>query len=684
MRVLSRQTGILNTLQSPDARGEGASMVDGRCRVVIEGVSPEIDCGRFAIKRVTGEQVVVEADVFTDGHDEVAAVLCYRRAGDDAWIEIEMAPLGNDRWRASFLVTDLGVYEYTIIGWVDRFRTWEHDLEKRIAAGQNIAVDLRIGARLVEAAAAQAPPTDAATLRHTAQMLDGNAEGAMDAALAPELGELMWRYAPRDHAVSYDKALPVRVDPPLARFSAWYELFPRSTAPEAGRHGTLRDVERLLPYVAELGFDILYLPPIHPIGRQFRKGRNNTIEPTVDDPGSPWAIGGAEGGHKDVHPELGTLEDVRHLAEAASDHGVALALDIAFQASPDHPYVTAHASWFRARPDGTIQYAENPPKKYQDIYPFDFESEDWQSLWDELTDVVRHWCQQGVRVFRVDNPHTKPFAFWESLIAAIKGEYPETIFLSEAFTRPKVMARLAKLGFTQSYTYFTWRNTRWELQEYLSELTKTELQEYFRPSFWPNTPDILPEHLQFGGRPMFISRLVLAATLSSSYGIYGPAFELQEHLPLAAGREEYLDSEKYEIRRWDLDRADSLRDVIALVNTVRRDHPALHRNDTLQFHPTDNDQLIAYTKRDEESEDIVLTVVNLDPHHTQSGWVDLQIHDLGIDPQEVFQVHDLLGGGHYLWSGYRNFVQLDPQAMPAHIFHVRRHARTEHDFDYFM
>ncbi|HMM41275.1 MAG TPA: alpha-1,4-glucan--maltose-1-phosphate maltosyltransferase [Thermomicrobiales bacterium] len=658
-------------------------MADGRCRVVIEGVSPEIDCGRFAIKRVTGEQVVVEADIYADGHDEVAAVLCYRRGGEESWIEIEMAPLVNDRWRASFPVSDLGRYEYTIVAWVDRFRTWEHDLEKRVAAGQDVSVDLRIGAELVSAAAARAPRADAVTLQGIAEQLDTNAAGALDAALAPELGELMWRYAPRDHAVSYDKALTVRVDPPLARFSAWYELFPRSTSPEPGRHGTLRDVERLLPYVSELGFDILYLPPIHPIGRQFRKGRNNTTDPDIDDPGSPWAIGGPEGGHKDVHPELGTLEDVRHLADAARERGIALALDIAFQSSPDHPYVASNTSWFRARPDGTIQYAENPPKKYQDIYPFDFESDDWQAMWDELTDVVRHWCKQGVRVFRVDNPHTKPFAFWESLIATIKGEYPETIFLSEAFTRPKVMARLAKVGFTQSYTYFTWRNTRWELEEYLTQLTRTELQEYFRPNFWPNTPDILPEHLQFGGRPMFIARLVLAATLSSNYGIYGPAFELQEHQPLAPGREEYLDSEKYEIRRWDLERPDSLREVITLVNRIRREHPALQRNDTLQFHPTDNDQLIAYTKRD-ESGDVVLTVVNLDPHHTQSGWVDLQIQDLGIDPHEVFQVHDLLGGGHYLWSGYRNFVQLDPQAMPAHIFHVRRHVRTEQDFDYFM
>ena len=658
-------------------------MADGRCRVVIEGVSPEIDCGRFAIKRVTGEQVVVEADIYADGHDEVTAVLCYRRGGEASWVEVEMESLVNDRWRASFPVTDLGVYEYTIVAWVDRFRTWEHDLEKRVSAGQDVAVDLRIGAELIRAAATRARRTDAAALRRIAKQLDKNAAGALDAALAPELGELMWRYSPRDHAVSYERALPVRVDPLQARFSAWYELFPRSTSPETGRHGTLRDVEQLLPYVSELGFDVLYLPPIHPIGLQFRKGRNNATEPAADDPGSPWAIGGPKGGHKAVNPELGTLQDVRHLAAAARDRGISLALDIAFQASPDHPYVTSNPDWFRARPDGTIQYAENPPKKYQDIYPFDFASDDWEPLWDELTDIVRHWCKHGVRVFRVDNPHTKPFAFWEHLIGTIKGEYPEAIFLSEAFTRPKVMARLAKVGFTQSYTYFTWRNTGQELREYLTELTTTELQEYFRPNFWPNTPDILPEHLQFGGRPMFIARLVLAATLSSNYGIYGPAFELQEHLPLAPGREEYLDSEKYEIRHWDLEQPDSLRSVITAVNQIRQAHPALQRNDTIQFHPTDNDQLIAYTKRDDASGDTILTVVNLDPHYTQSGWVDLQIHELGIDPHEAFQVHDLLGGGQYLWSGYRNFVQLDPQTMPAHIFHVRRHVRTEQDFDYF-
>jgi len=659
-------------------------MTDGRSRVVIEGVRPEINCGQFAIKRVTGESVAVEADIYTDGHDEVAAVLRYRRAGDRDWIETPMESIGNDRWRATFPVVDLGLYEYTIVGWVDRFRTWVHDLEKRIAAKQDVAVDLRIGAQIVTAAAKGSKRADGTQLRRIAKQLDKNVEGAVDAALSAELAELMWRCGKREYAVTYDKVLPVRVDSPLARFSAWYELFPRSTAQKAGEHGTLRDVERLLPYIAELGFDILYLPPIHPIGRQFRKGPNNTTESGPDDPGSPWAIGGPEGGHRDVHPQLGTLEDVRHLAEAARTHEISLALDIAFQASPDHPYVTTNATWFRARPDGTIQYAENPPKKYQDIYPFDFETDDWQALWNELTDVVRHWCQHGVRVFRVDNPHTKPFAFWEFLIGKIKAEYPETIFLSEAFTRPKVMARLAKVGFTQSYTYFTWRTTRWELEEYLTELTRSELQEYFRPSFWPNTPDILPEHLQYGGRPMFIARLVLAATLSSSYGIYGPAFELQEHEPLAVGREEYLNSEKYEIRRWDLERRDSLREIIGIVNRVRRSHPALQRNDTLQFHPTDNDQLIAYTKSDAESGDIVLTIVNMDPHHTQSGWVDLQIHDLGIDESEVYQVHDLLGGGHYLWSGYRNFVMLDPHAMPAHIFHVRRQVRTEHDFDYFM
>jgi starch synthase (maltosyl-transferring) len=664
-----------------------ARKTDGRKRAVIEGVSPEIDAGRYPIKRVVGEQVTVEADVFTDGHDEVSAMLLYRRTCDKQYRSVEMQPLVNDRWRASFTVEELGRYAYTVWAWVDHYKTWAHDLEKRIAAGQDIAVDLKIGAGLIEAAAARAPQENGDRLREIAAALREADAQTAQRLLAPQLEHLMTVYSDRVHATKYARELEVVVDPVLARTGAWYELFPRSWSTEVGRHGTFRDVIAHLPYVAGMGFDVLYLPPIHPIGRSHRKGKNNRVIAEPGDAGSPWAIGGEEGGHKDIHPELGTLEDFRALVETARAQDVEIAMDLAYQCSPDHPYVREHPEWFRLRPDGTIQYAENPPKKYQDIYPFNFECEDWKSLWDELKSIVDYWIEQGVRIFRVDNPHTKPFAFWGWLIADVKERCSEAIFLSEAFTRPRVLENLAKLGFTQSYNYFPWRNTRWELTEYLTELTQTELAEYLRPSLWPNTPDILTEYLQFGGRPAFITRFVLAATLGATYGIYGPAFEHCENAPIEAGREEYLNSEKYEIRQWDLDVSHSLRDIITLVNRIRRENPALQTNRGLMFHATDNDQLIAYSKRSRPAgtrgENTILTVVNLDPHYTQSGWVELPLAEFEIEPGQPFQVHDLLGQGRYLWNGSHNYVELNPHAMPAHIFRLRHHVHTEHDFDYF-
>ena len=451
-----------------------------------------------------------------------------------------------------------------------------------------------------------------------------------------------------------------------------------------GEHGTFRDVVNRLPYVASMGFDVLYLPPIHPIGNTRRKGKNNIVIAEADDVGSPWAIGSEEGGHKAVHPRLGTLEDFRNLVAKAGEYGIEVAIDIAYQCSPDHPYAKEHPEWFRLRPDGTVQYAENPPKKYEDIYPFDFETENWRELWEELKSVIGFWIDQGVRIFRVDNPHTKPFDFWEWMIAGIKEEYPETIFLSEAFTRPKVMYRLAKVGFTQSYTYFAWRNSKWELMDYFRELTKTDVREYFRASLWPNTPDILTEQLQFGGRPAFMTRLVLAATLGASYGIYGPAFELCENRPLAPGREEYLDSEKYEIRHWDIDRPDSLQEFIGVVNRIRRENPCLQEDGNLAFHPVDNEQMIAYTKATDDLSSMILTVVNLDPHHPQSGWVDLPLERLGLDPAVPFQGHDLVSGARYLWHGGRVYFLLNPAEVPAHIVRIRRRVRTERDFDYYM
>jgi starch synthase (maltosyl-transferring) len=657
---------------------------EGRSRVIIEGVTPEIDGGRFPIKRIVGDETVVEADILTDGHDALSCALLYRKLGDAAWTEIPMEPLVNDRWRASFKVQELAPYRYTVMGWVDHFKTWSRDLEKRVKAGQDVSIDLLIGAELVEQAQKQATPLQAKWLSTFAETLrTGGDEGARQ-ALSTELARLMASCSERRFATTYDKELAVVVDRERARFGAWYELFPRSCSASPGHHGSFEDVEERLEYVASMGFDVLYLPPIHPIGTSYRKGRNNSVTAAPDDPGSPWAIGSALGGHKAIHPELGTLEDFRHLIQTAAGYGIELALDIAFQCAPDHPYVSEHPEWFRQRPDGTIQYAENPPKKYQDIYPFDFETDHWRELWEELKSVVQFWVDQGVRIFRVDNPHTKPFPFWEWLITEIKRDCPEAIFLAEAFTRPKALYGLAKRGFTQSYNYFPWRNTRWELTQYLTELTQTQVREFNGPNLWTNTPDILPEYLQFGGRPAFMTRFILAATLGPSYGIYGPAFELCENSPIAPGREEYLDSEKYEIKIWDIDRPESLRKLISQVNQIRRENPAFRTNHNLRFHQVDNEQIIAYSKTSEDLSNEVLVVVNLDPHYKQSGFITLPLEDLGLDPRQPYQAHDLLTDARYLWHGERNYVELNPQTIPAHIFVIRRKVRTEHDFDYYL
>lgn len=653
---------------------------EGRRRVVIEGVTPEVDGGRFPIKRVVGEVVVVEADVFGDGHDEVAAALRFRRDGGE-WHEVPMEPLVNDRWRASFTVAKQGRYSFLIWAWVDRFGTWWHDLQKRVDARQDVSIDLEIGARMVEKAAARAGGAFRRTLRVWAERLRAGWQPELRRAVEEELHPLMGTHADRRYASRSTSELEVVVDRERARFSSWYELFPRSASPEPSRHGTLADVEKRLSYIADMGFDVVYLPPIHPIGRTHRKGKNNEPRGGPDDVGVPWAIGSEEGGHTSVHPELGTLEDFDRLVESAQALGMEIALDLAYQCSPDHPWVKEHPDWFRHRPDGTIQYAENPPKKYQDIYPLDFETDDWKSLWKEAKGVVDFWIDHGVRIFRVDNPHTKPYAFWEWMIGEVKAAHGDVLFLSEAFTRPKVMYRLAKLGFTQSYTYFAWRNTKWELQEYFGR-DLPRVRDFFRPNLWPNTPDILTERLQTGGRPAFVSRLVLAATLGASYGIYGPAFELMESEPRTPGSEEYLNSEKYEARHWDIDRPDSLADLIGRVNRIRRDHPALQTDRTLRFHHTDNEQLIAYTKR--AGDDIVLTVVNLDPNWKQSGWLDLPLGELGIDPAHPYQVHDLLTDTTFMWDGGRNYVELDPKATSAHVFEVRHRVRTEQDFEHFM
>jgi starch synthase (maltosyl-transferring) len=653
-------------------------------RVAIEAVTPEIDGGRFAVKRTVGERVVVEADAFADGHDLVACELLYRDESRADWTAAPMAPLGNDRFRGEFQVTEPGRYLYTLRAWIDRFGSWAQDLRKRVEASQEVSVDLEIGARLIEKAAGRASGTDRQALATSAAAMRAGGEPARARALSAELRALMERYPPREGATEYGRELAVVVDRERARFSAWYEMFPRSCSPDPKRPGTLADCEALLPYVAEMGFDVLYLPPVHPIGKTHRKGKNNRNEALPSEPGSPWAIGGVEGGHKAIHPELGTLEDFRRLVASARERNLEVALDLAYQCTPDHPYVREHPEWFRKRPDGAIQYAENPPKKYQDIYPFDFETPEADALWKELKSVVLFWIEQGVRIFRVDNPHTKPFDFWEWLIEGVKREHPDVLFLSEAFTRPKVMYRLAKLGFTQSYTYFAWRNTAWEISEYFRELTQTPVREFFRPSLWPSTPDILTEYLQFGGRAAFVVRFVLAATLGASYGIYGPAFELAVNRPREPGSEEYLDSEKYEVRHWDRERPESLGALIAAVNRIRRENPALQSDWSLQFHRTDNEHLLCYSKRSEVPANVLLVAVNLDPHHAQAGWVDLDLSALGLEAGESFQVHDLLAGVRYVWQGARNYLELDPRGLPVHVLCVRRRVRTERDFDYFV
>ena len=672
---------------APSATGHVA---EGRLRAVVDAVLPVLDGGRFPVKRIAGEAVRIEAHCFTDGHDKLRVVLTWQSVADGKSFDVEMTSQVNDVWTADFTPPVPGRYRYTVTAWVDHFQSWRSELERRDDE-KDIRIALQVGAGLIDAAGGRATASDAVILNEWALQMRASADdraghadmAAMKAlALDPARAAIVDRYA--DRCLASSLGLELIADRKRAQFSSWYELFPRSAATEPGRHGTFKDVEQRLPYVAGMGFDVLYLPPIHPIGRIKRKGANNALTATAEDVGSPWAIGSREGGHKDLLPQLGSLADFKSLVGKAHECGIELALDIAFQCAPDHPYVSAHPDWFKHRPDGSVQYAENPPKKYQDIYPFDFENPDWRNLWDELKSVMEFWIAQGVRIFRVDNPHTKSFPFWEWAIGEIKRAQPEVLFLAEAFTRPKVMHRLAKAGFSQSYTYFTWRNSKRELTEYFTELAHGPGREYFRPNAWPNTPDILHEALQSGQRSTFAARLILAGTLAANYGIYGPTYELMESTPRDPGTEEYLDSEKYQLRHWDLDRATSLAPLIARLNQIRNDNPALHSDHSLRFCPLDNDQLIAYVKHDVASRNIVLTIVNLDPYNTQSGWLDLDLTGFDIERDQRYQVHDLLSDQRYQWTGSRNYVSLDPYRLPAHVFRLRRWVRSEHDFDYFL
>lgn len=653
---------------------------NGLQRIIIERVWPEIDGGRFPIKRCVNDNIIVEATLFADGHDELAAELKFRAATESTWQTSRFKALGNDRWRAEFTVTSVGLYYYTISAWIDHFHSWRRNLSRWVEAQHDVSAELLIGAQLVAAAAQRATGNDAKQLRAYAKTLRTQPPSqATHAALDEALATLMDRYPQQEQLCQYDKQLSVTVDPVRARFGSWYELFPRSTG-ELGKHGTFASLIKKLPYIAQMGFDVLYLPPIHPVGTTHRKGKNNAPTAQPNEPGSPWGIGSTAGGHMALHPQLGTDADFRALVREAQQLGLEIALDMALQCSPDHPYVQQHPEWFKHRPDGSIRYAENPPKKYQDIYPLDFQSEHWATLWEECKNIILFWIQRGVTIFRVDNPHTKPFVFWQWLIDAIKQQHPEVIFLSEAFTRPNPMYYLAKIGFSQSYTYFTWRNTKAELIEYFTELTQTEVREYFRPNLWPNTPDILHEYLQAGGRPAFIARLVLAATLGASYGIYGPAFELCVNAPREPRSEEYRDSEKYEIKAWNTDDPASLRSLITRINQIRRDNVSLQDDTSLRFHPTDNEQLLCYSKYSAIHNNIIVIVVNLDPHFTQSGWVELPLEHFGINSQESYSVHDLLTDNNYLWHGVRNYVELNPQQLPAHIFRIYPHIHHEQDF----
>jgi starch synthase (maltosyl-transferring) len=642
---------------------------------VIEHVSPSVDGGRFPAKTTSGDVVPIEADVFTDGHDHVAARVLHRHEADDDWSELPMRSLGNDRWRADLKVRTTGAFRFRVEGWIDTWGTWRSDLAKRLAAGQDVTGELREAAPLVAGAARRARAAgaadDAARLADYASRLKAPKPGEVDdLAASEELDALMERHPDRRRGAAVSETFELVAARERARHGAWYELFPRSASPEPGRHGTLRDVAALVPDVADLGFDVLYLPPIHPIGRTNRKGPNNSPAARPGDPGSPWAIGAAEGGHTAIHPELGTFDDFEHLQAELKRHDMELALDLAFQCSPDHPWVTEHPEWFRHRADGTIRYAENPPKKYEDIYPLDFDTKDREGLWNALRDVVLFWMDRGVRIFRVDNPHTKPFAFWAWLLAEAKSRDPDTLFLSEAFTRPRVMERLAKIGFDQSYTYFAWRRTKWELTDYLTELTQTPVRDFLRPNLWPNTPDILTDQLQEGGPPAFRLRFLLAATLGANYGIYGPAFEHMESTPREPGSEEYRDSEKYEIKHRSATPAGGLGELIAQVNRIRREHPALRYDRTLRFHPVDDERLLAYSKTLPDGEDPVLVIANLDPEHPRAGWVDIRMPELGMAWDAPFTARDLLTGEAFAWRGARNYVELHPGHQPGHVLAI--------------
>lgn len=658
--------------------------------VIIQNITPQLDAGRYAVKRAEGQDLVVEADIFKEGHDVVSALLKWRRKGESEWRETPMAPLINDRWQGVLPVTGMGAWEYTVEAWGDTFKSWQEEIHKKFKGGiRDLKSESLEGAALVTKAAARAAKSaDAKTLKTFAGKLqEADAEATNTLASDADLAALMMVWTDRSLSTEHTPALPLWADRERAVFAAWYEFFPRSAEGKADSGSTFRDCLGRVDDAKAMGFDVIYFPPIHPIGETNRKGRNNSLKCEPGEPGVPYAIGNHRhgvngGGHKDVAPELGTLEDFSWLVGEIKNRGMEVAIDFAINCSPDHPYVEAHPEWFFKRPDGTIKYAENPPKKYEDVYPLNFHNEDWKGLWTEMKDVIAFWCKLGVRTFRVDNPHTKPVSFWEWLIAEIQVDFPDAVFLSEAFTRPKMMQVLAKAGFTQSYTYFTWRNTKYELTEYLTELTQTEMKDYFRANFFTNTPDILPWYLQQSGRPGFLIRAALAATLSPVYGIYS-GFELCENSPVP-NKEEYIDSEKYQFKGRNWDAPGNIKDYVTRLNAIRRDNRALQEYANLRFHLAENEQILFFSKMTAAKDNLLLFAITVDPVNPQTAFVHAPLAAFGIGDTETYMVEDLLTGERFFWTGARNFISLNPHTRPAHIFRVRRKAGRDQGEDIYL
>ena len=640
-------------------------------RVVIDYVSPQLNGGDFFIKRVVNEIVNVDAHVLVDGHDIIAASLMYKHEKERTWREVRMNATANDEWKGSFVVEKQGFYTYKIEGWVDYALNWQHGISRKIDDNQKVTSELLEGIEFLKTVAINATDIEKKYLKQLQGIFSTEKQyaKAIIAAVSDDLHKIFVKY-PEKKLANTSKDYTIYVDRLKARFSTWYEFFPRSSSEQEGQHGTFKDCERLLPRVAKMGFDTLYFPPVHPIGEVNRKGKNNTTEAFKGDVGSTWGIGSKDGGHKDIHPQLGNLKDFKSVIKKAKELGIEIAMDYALQAAPDHPWVKEHPDWFKWRPDGTVQYAENPPKKYQDILPIYFESKDYKNLWKECLDILFYWIDCGIHIFRVDNPHTKPYYFWNWIITEVKKKHPDVLFLAEAFTKPKVMQQLAKQGFTQSYTYFTWRNTKHELTEYITELTQTEQREYMHPNFWPNTPDINPYHLQGANESKYLQRYVLAATLSSNTGIYGPVFEqmISDAIP---GKEEYLNSEKFQICQYDWTLENKLTTIISKINHIRKENEALQQTNNIKFCHVENDNLLAFYKWNDSKTNELLIIISLDQYYAQQGNLQLPLGDLKIDNGHQISVHDLLTGSSYNWYNEWNFIELHP-TLPFHIFKINK------------